>query len=94
MSNRSSRAQNNSIQHPLLSLKEVAELLGPHCSVPALRAEVHAGRLRCVRLRPGPNSKILISQQALADWLDEYAGRRQLVNGPRIANPTRTQSNP
>lgn len=94
MSNRSSRAQKIAIALHLCSLKEVAALLGPHASVAALRAEVLAGRLRCIRLRPGPNSKILISQQALTDWLGEFAARRQFVSVSPTTTPTKNAVKP
>lgn len=63
----------------LLSLKEAAQLLGPQVSVKTLRREVLAGRLRCYRLRPGSNSRILLSETELARWLEEVAGKRQLA---------------
>lgn len=63
----------------LLTLAQAAQQLGTNASIKVLRAEVHAGRLKCYRLRPGPNAKILISETELARWLEEVAGRRQLA---------------
>ncbi|MCB9895696.1 MAG: helix-turn-helix domain-containing protein [Planctomycetes bacterium] len=65
-----------------MSLKQAADALGPEVSVKVLRREVHAGRLRCYRLRPGSNSKILVSEQDLAAWLEGVAGHRRLVPRP------------
>jgi hypothetical protein len=69
----------DSINCNLLSLKDAAQRLGPHVSVAALRAEVHAGRLACVRVRPGRNAKILLRQADLAAWLEGHAAQRQRV---------------
>jgi hypothetical protein len=61
----------------LLSLQDAAARLGPHVSVAALRAEVHAGRLKCIRVRPGANAKILLRKVDLDAWLEGHAARRQ-----------------
>jgi hypothetical protein len=66
----------------LISLKQAAAELGPEVSVKVLRREVHAGRLRCYRLRPGSNSKILVSEEDLVSWLEGVAGRRRLAPSP------------
>lgn len=63
----------------LLTLAQAAQQLGANASIKVLRAEVLAGRLKCYRLRPGPNAKILISETELARWLEEVAGKRQLA---------------
>lgn len=60
-----------------MTLVQAAAALGQHVSVKVLRAEVKAGRLRCYRVRPGANSKILLSECDLADWLQNVAGSRQ-----------------
>lgn len=63
----------------LLTLAQAAHALGENVSVKVLRSEVHAGRLKCYRLRPSSNAKILISEAELARWLEEVAGKRQLA---------------
>lgn len=61
-------------------LNEVEEQTG----IPAktLRKEVHAGRLRCIRARPGPRAPILISEDAFNEWLRRHAAKRQLAPSP------------
>lgn len=63
----------------LMTLKEAAEELGSAVTVKVLRAEVHAGSLRCVRLRPGRNAKIMLKEADLLEWLEEFASARQEV---------------
>lgn len=69
----------------LLTLKQAAELLGGNIPASTLRAEVMAGRLRCVRARPGCNAPILLSEAAIISWLDEHASTRQFALSPREA---------
>lgn len=76
----------------LFTLKQAAELLGGNIPVSTLRAEVLAGRLRCVRARPGCNAPILLTEAAIIDWLNDFAGNRQAALSPRearIANLTK-----
>ncbi len=69
----------------LLTLKQAAEALGGNIPASTLRAEVKAGRLRCVRARPGCNSPILVSEAALDYWLENFAGMRQAALSPTEA---------
>ena len=69
----------------LLSLKQAAEALGGNIPASTLRAEVTAGRLRCMRARPSCNSPILISEEALDYWLENFAGMRQAALSPTEA---------
>lgn len=48
----------------------------------SLRAEVLAGRLKAIRVRPGCNAPILISEQEMMRWLKEDAGKRTIVLSP------------
>lgn len=63
----------------LLTLAGAAEILGPGISESSLRREVHAGRLKAVRARPGTTAKILIREDDLLDWLETHAASRQYV---------------
>ncbi|MEZ5992263.1 MAG: hypothetical protein R3E76_07905 [Planctomycetota bacterium] len=47
-----------------------------------LRAEIHAGRLRCIRARPGCNAPILVSEPEIERWLNDVAGKRQAALSP------------
>lgn len=75
----------------LLTLKMASEQFGqdergrPLVSVSVLRAEIRAGRLRCVRPTPGASSRILIDESELMRWLREVASRRQLGISPSDA---------
>lgn len=75
----------------LFSLKEAANSLGPEVSVKVLRAEVLAGRLKAVRLRPGTNAKIFVTRAALNQWLNDIAGNRQFVSAAVGKRGKRTQ---
>lgn len=66
----------------LYSLSALALALGDAVTVKSLRAEVHAGRLRAVRVRPGCNAKILIREEDALEWLEKVAAKRQLVPSP------------
>lgn len=66
----------------LLTLAQAAAALGENVSVKVLRAEVQAGRLKCYRLRPGANARILVSESEIARWLNVVAAKRQLANRP------------
>lgn len=61
-------------------LREVSEDLG--IPIKSLRREIYAGRLRVFRARPSSNSPILISEEAVNDWLENYASQRQLTPPP------------
>lgn len=63
----------------LLSLKEAAQALGGAVTPKILRAEVHSGALKCVRVRPGRNAKILFREKDLVEWLEVHAASRQEV---------------
>lgn len=80
----------------LYTLVEAAGLLGPSVSVKVLRAEVHAGRLKALRLRPGPNAKIFLRLSDIETWLDATASRRQLVPCKSVAtrNPGTSEPSP
>jgi hypothetical protein len=69
----------------LMTLKQAAEALGGNIPASTLRSEVLAGRLRCVRARPGCNSPILLADEAIVSWLEKYAGTRQAALSPREA---------
>lgn len=60
-----------------------AETLGPDVTVKALRAEVLARRLECIRTRPSCNAKILICEQAIHEWIEKHASKRTIVPAPR-----------
>lgn len=66
----------------LKSLKEWAEVFGNRIPLSTLRAEIHAGRLRCIRARPGCNAPILISEAEMERWLRDVAGKRQTALSP------------
>lgn len=60
------------------TLKEAVALFGTSgISLRSLRREIHAGRLRAIRSRPGRNSKILILHSELERWIKEVAALRQ-----------------
>lgn len=48
----------------------------------ALRAEVNAGRLKAFRSRPGCSGKILIDEDAMAEWMRDHASKRQRALSP------------
>lgn len=56
------------------TLPEVAEMT--RMSVPCLRREIRAGRLRCTRLTPGVTARILITDRDLEEWLARGAARQ------------------
>lgn len=76
-----------------MTLVQAAAALGQHVSVKVLRAEVRAGRLRCYRLRPGSNSKILLSEHDIVDWLQNVAGNRQRVFRQRDVHQNSGETN-
>ena len=75
----------------LLTLGQAAEALGGNIPASTLRAEVHAGRLACVRARPGCNAPILLTEKSILRWLEEHAGKRQLALSPVQAHDVREQ---
>jgi excisionase family DNA binding protein len=76
----------------LMKLQECAELLGIPAST--LRAEIHAGRLPCVRARPSCNAPILVSADALERWVTHVAGKRQTALSPTQAKAGNEAANP
>ncbi|MCA8916131.1 MAG: hypothetical protein KDB90_12025 [Planctomycetes bacterium] len=68
-----------------LTLKEWEGFFEGRIPASTLRAEIHAGRLRCVRARPGCNAPILISDTEMERWLKEVAGKRQMALSPTEA---------
>lgn len=66
----------------LLTLKEWAEFFEGRIPASTLRAEVHAGRMRCFRARPGCNAPILVSESEMERWLRDVAGKRQAALSP------------
>lgn len=64
------------------SLKEWADYFRGRIPASTLRAEIHAGRLRCIRARPGCNAPILVSEPEMERWLRDVAGRRQAALSP------------
>ncbi len=75
-----------------MTLQQAAEALGGNIPSSTLRAEVLAGRLRCVRARPGCSAPILLSEEALHDWLEQHAGKRQLALSPTEASEANLES--
>lgn len=67
------------------SLKEWARFFEGRIPASTLRSEIHAGRLRCIRARPGCNAPILISESEIERWLKEVAGKRQAALSPTQA---------
>lgn len=67
------------------TLKEWADYFQGRIPASTLRAEVHAGRLRCIRARPGCNAPILVSELEMERWLREVAGQRQVALSPAQA---------
>lgn len=67
------------------TLKEWEEYFSGHIKASSLRAEIHANRLRCIRVRPGCNAPILVSEAEMERWLSEVAGKRQLALSPAQA---------
>jgi hypothetical protein len=65
-----------------LTLKEWEEFFGGRIPASTLRAEIHAGRLRCIRARPGCNAPILVSELEMERWLRDVAGQRQAALSP------------
>ncbi|MBK8207218.1 MAG: hypothetical protein IPK87_10605 [Planctomycetes bacterium] len=66
-------------------LKEWQSVFGGAIKASSLRAEVLAGRLKGIRVRPGCNAPILVSVQEMKRWLDEVAAKRRLVLSPTEA---------
>lgn len=64
------------------TLKEWAEYFQGRIPASTLRAEIHAGRLRCIRARPGCNAPILVSEPEMERWLRDVAGQRQAALSP------------
>ncbi len=64
------------------TLKEWEDFFGGRIPASTLRAEIHAGRLRCIRARPGCNAPILVSEPEMERWLCEVAGQRQAALSP------------
>lgn len=75
----------------LLTLEQAAEALGGNIPASTLRAEVRAGRLQCVRARPGCNAPILLTVDAILAWLNDHASKRQLSLSPQQARSAREQ---
>lgn len=65
----------------MFTLSEAAEWL--RCSVCSLRAEIHVGRLRAFRVRPGCNAPLLLAESDLLAWLDQHASKRSNVLSPK-----------
>jgi hypothetical protein len=65
-----------------LTLKEWEEFFGGRIPASTLRAEIHAGRLKCIRARPGCNAPILVSELEMERWLRDVAGQRQAALSP------------
>lgn len=63
-------------------LKEWEQYFGGRIPASTLRAEIHAGRLRCIRARPGCNAPILVSEPEMERWLRDVAGQRQSALSP------------
>lgn len=64
----------------LYTLQEVVEAFGSvGITIKSLRREVHAGRLKALRARPGRTAKILIAEGEILRWLEEDAAARQYV---------------
>lgn len=66
-------------------LKEWQLVFGGAIKASSLRAEVLAGRLKGIRVRPGCNAPILISAQEMKRWLEEVAGKRAIAISPSMA---------
>lgn len=64
------------------TLKECEQLFDGRIPASTFRAEIHAGRLRCIRARPGCNAPILVSELELERWLNDVAGKRQCALSP------------
>jgi len=64
------------------TLKKWEHQLGGSIPVSTLRAEVYAGRLKCIRARPGCNAPILVSEEEMERWLENHAGQRQAALSP------------
>lgn len=73
------------VQH-LRTLKEWAQFYEGRIPASTLRAEIHAGRLRCIRARPGCNAPILVSETEMERWLKDVAGKRQKALSPAEAS--------
>lgn len=67
------------------TLPEWAEFFGGRIPASTFRAEIHAGRLRCIRARPGCNAPILVSEAEMEHWLRHVAGKRQAALSPAQA---------
>jgi hypothetical protein len=66
----------------LRTLKEWEAHFDGHIPVSTLRAEVQSGNLRGIRARKSCNAPILVSEDEMARWLSEVAGKRQTVLSP------------
>lgn len=64
------------------TLNEWAVFFGGRIPASTMRAEIHAGRLRCIRARPGCNAPILVSEIEMERWLRDVAGKRQSALSP------------
>jgi hypothetical protein len=60
----------------------------------SLRAEFLAGNLRGFRARDSCNSKILVSDEDLAEWFDTYARKRQAALSPKEVKAANEASAP
>lgn len=68
------------------TLNEWEQSLGGRIPASTLRAEIYAGRLRCIRARPGCNAPILVSEAEIERWLNNVAGKRQAALSPAQAS--------
>lgn len=68
-----------------LTLQECSDLFGGRIPASTFRAEIHAGRLKCIRARPGCNAPILVSKAELKRWVSDVAGKRQAALSPAQA---------
>ena len=63
-------------------LKEWEQYFEGRIPASTLRLEIRAGRLRCIRARPGCNAPILVSEPEMERWLRDVAGQRQAALSP------------
>lgn len=66
-------------------LKEWQLVFGGAIKASSLRAEVLEGRMKGIRVRPGCNAPILISEKEMMRWLEEVAGKRTIALSPSKA---------
>lgn len=69
----------------LRTLKQIEADYGGSIKACSLRAEFLAGNLHGYRARESCNSAILISDEDLAEWFGNHAGKRQASLSPKEA---------